>query len=69
MKITIEHDDGTETVYVAVREFALCGLRMDSPMNPGHFQAWSGTPGYLRGQLPLLAEAIKKKEEHDEHPA
>lgn len=63
MKITIEADDGNETVYVAVREFALCGLRMEGPMNPSHIHVWSGTPAYLRGQLPILAEMIHKAED------
>ena len=63
MKITIENDDGTEVVHVAVREFALCGLKMDSPMNPSHFHAWSGTTQYLRGQLPILVESLKRSED------
>jgi hypothetical protein len=69
MRITIEADDGSITVHEAVREFALCGLRMVSPMNPSHFHAWSGTPGYLRGQLIVLSEEVRKKEDHGEHPA
>lgn len=65
MKITIEADDGTETIYDTVREFALCGLRMDAPMNPGHFSIWSGTSDYLRGQLLATVRRIQAAEKNN----
>lgn len=65
MKITVEADDGTETVYIAVREFALCGLRMESPMNPSHFSVWAGTPDYLCGQMMGMGRRIRKAESGD----
>jgi hypothetical protein len=64
MKITIEGDKGDTTTYEHVREFLLLGLRMESPMNPQHFQTWHGSLGYLVGQLRTAEELLRKEDRH-----
>jgi hypothetical protein len=63
MKILVVDDNGKETEYDNVREFALLGLRMDSPMNPSHFTLYSGTTEYLLGQLYVMLEMLRRSKE------